>query len=103
MRILDPCEDESCNWKQGEQSYTNNSVTGGWLQMTSARWYPTVEILPDGDAFIVSGDVRSPLHTFLMELMGSTMAATSTLPLKTTPPTNFFLLAGTASKSPLTG
>ena len=56
MRILTPCSDKSCNWLQGEQSYTNTDATGGWLQMTSARWYPTVEILPDGDAFIVSGD-----------------------------------------------
>lgn len=56
MRILTPCQDESCNWMQGEQSYTNNDITGGWLQMTSARWYPTVEILPDGDAIIISGD-----------------------------------------------
>lgn len=56
MRMLTPCTDQSCNWQQGEQTYTNNSITGGWLQMTSARWYPTVEILEDGSAILISGD-----------------------------------------------
>ena len=58
IRMLNPCDDESCEWIQGEQSYdiTAASDTGGWLQMTSRRWYPTVEVLPDGSMMIIGGD-----------------------------------------------
>ncbi|KAF8491027.1 glyoxal oxidase [Gautieria morchelliformis] len=45
IRLLDPCDDESCNW-----------VVNPALSMTTRRWYPTVETLEDGSLIIVGGD-----------------------------------------------
>ncbi|KAJ6489515.1 glyoxal oxidase [Mycena vitilis] len=42
IRTLVPCDDGSCNWIVGEQ-------------MTTRRWYPTVETLEDGTAIIIGG------------------------------------------------
>ena len=56
IRMLNPCEDESCEWIQGTTSYSVTGGTGGWLQMTSRRWYPTVEVLEDGSMMIIGGD-----------------------------------------------
>lgn len=33
-----------------------SSTTGGWLQMTSRRWYPMVEGLADGSVIVIGGD-----------------------------------------------
>lgn len=44
VRILDACDDESCNWVDNPAMY-----------MTSRRWYPTVETLEDGSAMIIGG------------------------------------------------
>ncbi|KGB75973.2 glyoxal oxidase [Cryptococcus deuterogattii R265] len=44
VRLLDPCDDESCNW-----------VDDPALYMTSRRWYPTLETLEDGSAIIMGG------------------------------------------------
>ncbi|WVW85784.1 hypothetical protein I302_107822 [Kwoniella bestiolae CBS 10118] len=57
IRMLNPCTDESCQYIQGETSYSINAEnTGGWLQMTGRRWYPMVEALPDGSLIIIGGD-----------------------------------------------
>lgn len=42
MRLLDPCDDSTCNW-----------VTT--TPMTTRRWYPTVETLADGTLIILGG------------------------------------------------
>lgn len=44
IRLLDPCDDESCNWVDNPAMY-----------MTSRRWYPTLETLEDGSAMILGG------------------------------------------------
>ncbi|WVR09090.1 hypothetical protein IAU60_006152 [Kwoniella sp. DSM 27419] len=44
IRILDPCDDESCEWVDNPAMY-----------MTSRRWYPTLETLEDGSAIIMGG------------------------------------------------
>ncbi|WRT68219.1 uncharacterized protein IL334_005195 [Kwoniella shivajii] len=57
IRMLNPCTDESCEYIQGEGSYSTSAQnTGGWLQMTGRRWYPMVEALPDGSLIIIGGD-----------------------------------------------
>ncbi|WWC90890.1 uncharacterized protein L201_005827 [Kwoniella dendrophila CBS 6074] len=57
IRMLNPCTDESCEYIQGETSYsTGADNTGGYLQMTGRRWYPMVEALPDGSLIIIGGD-----------------------------------------------
>ncbi|KAF8587998.1 copper radical oxidase [Ramaria rubella] len=45
IRLLDPCDDESCNW-----------IVNDANSMTSRRWYPTVETLEDGTMIIIGGD-----------------------------------------------
>lgn len=60
IRMLDPCDDESCEWIQNDdQPFNDNApdITGGWLQMTSKRWYPTVEVLEDGSMIVIGGDL----------------------------------------------
>ncbi|KAL0956614.1 hypothetical protein HGRIS_002750 [Hohenbuehelia grisea] len=42
MRILDPCDDGNCGWVLSNE-------------MTSKRWYPTVETLEDGTVIILGG------------------------------------------------
>lgn len=42
IRLLNPCEDKTCNWR--EES------------MSSRRWYPTVETLEDGSLIIIGGN-----------------------------------------------
>ncbi|KAJ7723558.1 glyoxal oxidase [Mycena metata] len=42
IRTLIPCDDGQCGWIDGEQ-------------MTTRRWYPTVETLADGTAIIIGG------------------------------------------------
>lgn len=44
VRVLDPCDDESCEWVDNPAMY-----------MTTRRWYPTVETLEDGSAIIMGG------------------------------------------------
>ncbi|RSH95292.1 hypothetical protein EHS25_000379 [Saitozyma podzolica] len=44
IRLLDTCDDESCNWLDDPALY-----------MTSRRWYPTLETLEDGSAIILEG------------------------------------------------
>lgn len=57
IRMLNPCDDESCSWIQGETSYDITAQnTGGYLQMTGRRWYPMVEELEDGSLIIIGGD-----------------------------------------------
>ena len=57
IRMINPCSDESCEWIQGEQPLNqNDGDTGGWLQMTGRRWYPTVEPLADGSLIVIGGD-----------------------------------------------
>lgn len=55
IRMLTPCTDSKCQWVQGVTSYALD-YTGGWLQLTSRRWYPTVETLEDGSMIIIGGD-----------------------------------------------
>ncbi|KIK69166.1 hypothetical protein GYMLUDRAFT_153319 [Collybiopsis luxurians FD-317 M1] len=42
IRMLNPCDDQSCNWVMG-------------TPMTTRRWYPTVETLEDGSVIILGG------------------------------------------------
>lgn len=57
IRMINPCDDESCEWIQGETSYDITAQnTGGYLQMTGRRWYPIVEALEDGSLIIIGGD-----------------------------------------------
>ncbi|KAH9915157.1 copper radical oxidase, partial [Epithele typhae] len=42
--LIDPCDDESCNWVLVQP-------------MTTRRWYPTLETLADGSAIILGGDL----------------------------------------------
>jgi hypothetical protein len=42
LRVLDPCDDRSCNWVL-------------LSPMTTRRWYPTVETLEDGSVIILGG------------------------------------------------
>ncbi|TYJ51663.1 hypothetical protein B9479_007751 [Cryptococcus floricola] len=56
IRMITPCTDEQCEYIQGAQSYDKATGTGGWLQMTGKRWYPSVEALPDGTLIIIGGD-----------------------------------------------
>ncbi|WVQ63929.1 uncharacterized protein L199_002085 [Kwoniella botswanensis] len=44
IRLIDPCDDESCEWVDDPTMY-----------MTSRRWYPTLETLEDGSAMIMGG------------------------------------------------
>ena len=57
IRMIDPCDDESCEWAQGDTDYSNTDNTGGYLRMTSRRWYPTVEALEDGSVIVIGGDL----------------------------------------------
>ncbi|KAI9637230.1 glyoxal oxidase N-terminus-domain-containing protein [Dioszegia hungarica] len=56
IRMLNPCTDQKCNWIEGYTDYTTNGNTKGYLQMTSRRWYPTVEVLEDGTMIVIGGD-----------------------------------------------
>jgi len=57
IRMLDACTDESCEYVQGTQPFNQNEGdTGGWLQMTGRRWYPTSETLEDGSIIVIGGD-----------------------------------------------
>ncbi|TFK16812.1 copper radical oxidase [Coprinopsis marcescibilis] len=42
IRLLDPCTDESCNWRMSPHQ-------------SDQRWYPTLETLEDGSIIIVGG------------------------------------------------
>ncbi|KAF7321783.1 hypothetical protein MKEN_00700100 [Mycena kentingensis (nom. inval.)] len=42
IRTLVPCDDDSCEWDEP-------------VQMSTQRWYPTVETLADGSAIIIGG------------------------------------------------
>lgn len=44
LRLLNPCDDQSCEWQDDPAMY-----------MTSRRWYPTLETLEDGSALIFGG------------------------------------------------
>lgn len=59
IRLLDPCGDDSCEYLEGTQTYDRGDTaanTGGWLQMTGNRWYPTVEGLEDGSVIVIGGN-----------------------------------------------
>ncbi|KLO12277.1 glyoxal oxidase [Schizopora paradoxa] len=45
LRLLDPCDDSSCNWIV----HSDNA-------MSTRRWYPSVETLPDGSIIIIGGN-----------------------------------------------
>ncbi|THG98414.1 hypothetical protein EW026_g3759 [Hermanssonia centrifuga] len=42
MRLLDPCDDGNCDWRLTQD-------------MSTRRWYPTVETLEDGSVIIIGG------------------------------------------------
>jgi hypothetical protein len=46
LRLLDACDDGSCQWIENPS-----------LQLNSPRWYPTLEILEDGSSIIIGGSV----------------------------------------------
>ncbi|KAG8839721.1 hypothetical protein FRC18_008441 [Serendipita sp. 400] len=45
IRFLTPCDDKTCNWVDDPNRY-----------MTTRRWYPTLENLPDGSLFVLGGN-----------------------------------------------
>ncbi len=48
IRMINPCDDQSCQWIQGETSYSTAAAQHGrYLQMTGRRWYPMVEELEE--------------------------------------------------------
>lgn len=47
LRILNPCEDEKCEWFENPSG------------LTSLRWYPSVVTLSDGRLFILGGSTKS--------------------------------------------
>jgi hypothetical protein len=65
--MLNPCTNQSCQWIEGETSYSKDGTTNGWLQMTGRRWYPTVETLEDGTLIVIGGDnSESPTQLLLI-------------------------------------
>jgi hypothetical protein len=57
IRMLNPSDDGTAEYIQGSTSYDITQDTGGgYLQMTSRRWYPMVEALEDGSLIIIGGD-----------------------------------------------
>lgn len=46
LRLLDPCDDGTCEW-----------MDSPYLQMNSPRWYPTLEVLEDGSTIIIGGSL----------------------------------------------
>ncbi|KAB5595241.1 Copper radical oxidase [Ceratobasidium theobromae] len=42
IRLLDPCQDKKCNWRE--------------TTMSTRRWYPTLETLEDGSMIIIGGN-----------------------------------------------
>ena len=47
IRLLDPCDDGTCEWKDKAD-----------LHMNSQRWYPTLEVLEDGSSIIMGGSLE---------------------------------------------
>ncbi|KAF8751119.1 hypothetical protein RHS01_08703 [Rhizoctonia solani] len=43
IRLLDPCDDKKCNWRE--------------MFMSTRRWYPTLENLEDGSLMIIGGNL----------------------------------------------
>ncbi|KAL5507236.1 hypothetical protein ACEPAH_6692 [Sanghuangporus vaninii] len=94
LRLLDPCDDESCDW-----------VVHGDNAMTTRRWYPTLETLEDGSMFIIGGDtfggfvnseaINNPTYEFFPSRGDpiTTDILTSTLPANLYPIT-FLLPSG---------
>ena len=41
VRFMTPCDDQTCNWVDDPSRY-----------MSTRRWYPTLEGLPDGSLFV---------------------------------------------------
>lgn len=93
VRLLDPCDDESCDW-----------VDDPALYMTSRRWYPTLETLEDGSAIIMGGcgELSALVLSYFFESnCHKNGEDTSTMQtIKTTLPWNIFLPK--ASRSPST-
>ncbi|KAL1408773.1 hypothetical protein Q8F55_005586 [Vanrija albida] len=56
IRMLTPSDDGQSEYVQGEVTLDITKDTGGYLQMTGKRWYPTVETLPDGSLIVIGGD-----------------------------------------------
>ncbi|KJA20047.1 copper radical oxidase [Hypholoma sublateritium FD-334 SS-4] len=93
MRLLDPCEDASCDWVLSPQQ-------------SAQRWYPTLETLEDGSIIILGGcqnggyvnDITQDTPTYeFFPTRGAPMASTileSTLPANLYPLT-WLLPSGT--------
>jgi hypothetical protein len=58
IRMLNADDSGSADYIQGAVTYDITQDTGGWLQMTSKRWYPTTETLGDGTIVIIGGDIN---------------------------------------------
>jgi hypothetical protein len=57
IRMLTPNAAGTANYVQGSQPFNKaDGDTGGWLQMTGRRWYPTIEQLEDGSQIVIGGD-----------------------------------------------
>lgn len=57
IRMLSPDTAGTANYIQGSQPFNKaEGDTGGWLQMTGRRWYPTIETLEDGSQIVIGGD-----------------------------------------------
>lgn len=57
IRMLSPDVAGTAEYVQGSQPFNKaDGDTGGWLQMTGRRWYPTIEPLEDGSLIVIGGD-----------------------------------------------
>lgn len=57
IRMLSPDVAGTAEYVQGSQPFNKaEGDTGGWLQMTGRRWYPTIEPLEDGSLIVIGGD-----------------------------------------------
>jgi len=58
IRMITPDDSGKVEYTQGAQTFFVNQDTGGWLQMQSKRWYPSVETLGDGTSVVIGGDIN---------------------------------------------
>ena len=63
IRMLEPCDDDSCAWQEGSAALTmtvslglQTSLEGSLIKYQGNRWYPAVEKLGDGSVIVLGGD-----------------------------------------------
>lgn len=66
IRVLTPCDDQSCEYEEGSADLTMTVSRGGAQQALAStktdfqgkRWYPTIEALADGSLMVIGGDTN---------------------------------------------